>query len=462
MDPAMLANEAAFTASIGNAIYGQLIVNEPGTRDISYVLAEKLVTQDAGATFTLTLKPGLVYSDGTPLTADHIKFNWEHTADPAVASSYAANAQEITSMTAVDERTLKFSLRNPNAQFASEIYETSLNWIGKPEAIQTGLEDATAKPIGAGPFTLTEWRRQDTIVLDRNDNYFDKPRPHLDTLEIGILGDEEQRLDTVVSGGADIAQEVQPSAISQAEGQGLQVARAPLGGGVALVLNNRKAPFDDLRARRALSYALDLELIDDAVNRGTGTVPNKLFDSSSPYYSDITLHRHDQEKAQELLNELASDGIPLDFTITIYSSPAAQRMAESMQTQLSALNNINMKIRVIDNAQTGKIIAADDFQVLTSSLPETSLWNRLRGGAGNNHSGVDDPALNEALDEARRTTDDHELAAAYQDVQQRLKELVPVIFYTGIDMAAYANPDVGDLDVYGKGSLRVDQIWIQQ
>lgn len=455
----MIANEAAFTAAVGNALYGQLIVNEPGTRDITYVLAENLVTHDSGASFTLTLKPGLVFSDGTPLTADDIRYNWEHTADPSISSSYAANAREIQSLTAVDDRTLTFRLRNPNAHFATEIYETSLNWIAKPETLQAGPEEVNARPIGAGPFVLTEWRRQDTIALARNDNYVDKPRPYLDTLEISTLPDEEQRLNTVAGSGADVAQEVQFSATARAKDQGMQVQRSTLGGGVALVLNNKTAPFNDIRARKALSYALDLKLIDDAVNGGTGTIPTTLFPPDSPNHRDIPLHHHDPEKAQALLNELAAEGKPVAFTLTTYSSPGAQRLAQGIQTQLSTFQNVSMTVRTIDNAETGRIIAARDYQALTSSLPETSLWNRLRGGAANNLAGVDDPELNAALDESRRASDPTKLAAAYEAVQLRLTELTPVIFYTGLEMVAYANADVGGLALYGKGSPRVDLLW---
>ncbi|MBB3665607.1 peptide/nickel transport system substrate-binding protein [Prauserella sediminis] len=461
LDPAMLSNEAAFTASVGNALYGQLIVNDQDTGEISYLLAQDLTSKDAGETFTLTLKEGLEYSDGSPLTADDVKFNWEHIADPAAASSYAGNAREIESLKAVDDRTLTIKLRNPNTQFASEIYETSLNWIAKPETIQAGPEEINSRPIGAGPFVLTEWRRQDAMVFSRNKSYFDKPRPYLDTLEIGMVQDEEQRLNTVVSGGADLAQETQFPAISGAEQQGLQVARTSMGGGVALVLNNDKAPFDDVRARKALSYGLDLNLINDAVNDGTGTVPNTLFPKNSPFFQDIPLHRHDPDRAQALLDELAAEGKPLDFTMTIYSSPAAQRLAQSMQTQLSALKGVTMKTRAIEIAETGQVLAAGDFDILTSSIPDTALWLRLRGEAGNNYSGVDDPQLNQALDAARRATDQDEVAAKYKTVQQRLSELTPVIFYTGLAMAAYGNTDVGGIELYGKGSPRVDMLWTQ-
>jgi peptide/nickel transport system substrate-binding protein len=461
LDPALLSNEAALSASVGNALYGQLITNNPATREVSYVLAEDLTSTDAGQTFTLKLKPGIVYSDGTPMHAEDVKFNWEHTASPATTSSYGGNAREISGMQVIDDRTLTITLRNPNAQFPAEIWETSLNWIGKPETIQAGTAQTNTHPIGAGPFTLQEWRRQDVIALVRNDRYFDKPRPYLDRLEIRVITNDDQRLNTIVSGGADLAQETQFPALARAEQQGLQVVRTPIGGGVALVLNNKKAPFDDVRARRALSYALDLDLINDAVNEGTGTVPNTLFPQGSPYFRDIPIHRHDPAQAQTLLNELAAEGKPLNFTLSIYSSPGSQRLAQSMQTQFSTLKNISMTTRVIDLAQQGQMLAARDFDSLTSSIPDSGLWIRLRGGAGNNYSGVDDPQLNAALDASRRTTDPGKIATDYEIVQQRLAEITPVIFYTGVAPAAVANSNVGGLTLYGKGAPLLDRLWIQ-
>jgi peptide/nickel transport system substrate-binding protein len=460
MDPAHLGNESAYDGALGNALYGTLLVNDPTTQETTYTMAESLVTEDAGQTFTLTLRPGLVYSDGTPLTADDVAFNWEHMKDPMLGSPYAGNAREIESAVPKDDRTLEITLSSPNTSFATQIYETSLNWIAKPETLQAGMEEINARPIGAGPFTLQEWRRQDAIILTRNDRYWDAPRPYLDRLEIRPIREEEQRLNTVISDGADVSQTSAFTSVAQAEQQGLQAARVPIGGGVALVLNNERAPFNDVRARKALSLALDLELIDDSVNEGTGTIPTHLVPPESPYYRDIPLHHHDPQQAQTLLDELAAEGKPLEFALTIYSSPISQRLAQSMQTQLSTLRNITMTTRVIDAAENGPIVNARDFDIITSSIPATGLWIRLRGGAGNNYSGVDDPELNQALDESMRAADTGEIAEHYEVVQRRLSDLTPVIFYTGISLSAYANTDVGGLDLYGKGSLLPEKLWI--
>ncbi|MBB3665602.1 peptide/nickel transport system substrate-binding protein [Prauserella sediminis] len=461
LDPALLSNDVNYTAAVGNALYGQLIVNDPETGELTHVLAESLETSDAGATFTLTLKPDLVHSDGTPFTAEDVKFNWERMADPATGSPYAGNAREIDELTVTDDRTLKIALRNPNAQFSTEIVETALNWIAKPDTLRKGAEEVNDRPIGAGPFTLTEWRRQDVIALERNDNYFDQPRPYLDALEIRMIADEEQRLDTVLNDGADLAQEAQSPAIARATDSGMQVARSDIGGGIAIVFNTQQAPFDDVRARQAINHALDLELVDDAVNQGTGVVPTHLFPKESPYYKDIPLHTTDKSRAQTLLDELAAEGTPLTFSLTVYSSPSAQRMAQSVQTQLGDLRNLTLKIRTIEHAEIGGIFASRDFEAITSSVPANGLWIRLRGGAGNNYSGIDDPEMNRALDASRRTNDDAELTEHYEVVQRRLAELSPIVYFQGLAQTLYAREDVGGIAVYGRGSPRVDQIWLQ-
>lgn len=465
LDPAVIANSWANSPVVGNALYGQLMIDDPTTGEVQYRIATDFTSDDGGKTFTLKLRDDVKFSDGTPLTANDVKATWEHAKDPATASVDFPQATQIDKLTVVDDTTLKVELVNPTPKFANSILQTGLNWIASAPSIAAGSKAMDAKPIGAGPYTLEKFARQDVIVLVRNDGYYGE-RPHLDKLEVRVANDPDQRYNTLQSGGADLAMEGQALNIAKAKDAGLQQNVLDFGGGSTFSMNNTKAPFDDVRARQALAAAIDLDQIDDAVNQGKGVLPTTLFGKTSPFYDDLPLITKDPAKAQKLLDELAADGKPLSFTLSVFPGSGVA-LGNSVQTQLSTLKNIKVEVKTIDIANYGTIMATKDYDVITNSItfgvePEPRLWAGLHGGSGGNFSGVDDQQLNEALDAGRNSTDDAGRKAAYDAVQKRLVEIVPVIFFSSSVLGYIANPDVGGAQQYGLGSLLPETLWIKK
>ncbi len=464
LDPALIANSWANSPVLGNSLYGTLMIDNQESGDIEFKLAEDFSTADAGKTFTLTLRDGVTFSDGTPFNADAVKFGWDRIKDPATASPDRPQAALIESSRVVDARTLEVTLVEPVPSFANAVLQTSMNWIASPAALQGGQQSIDTNPIGAGPFTLEQWSRQDVIKLTRNDKFYDAPLPYLDKLEIRAINDADQRYNTLVSGGADLSLEGIWSNIAKAKNAGLQNAVLPTGGGTTLVLNSTRAPFDDVRARKAFAIALDLDGINNAVYDGTAELPRTLFDESSPFYKDIPLAEQDRVEAQRLLDELAAEGKPLEFTLSMY--PTGRVLGEAIQTQLSTLKNIKVNVRIIDFAQVGQILGQMDYDVIANAVvfgdPEPRLWFGLHGDSAGNYSGVKDPQMDSALDTARVSQDESVRAAAYEIVQQRLVELNPVIFYTRSAPGVVANGNVGGIQQYGMGSVLPENLWIEK
>ncbi|MFF0817224.1 ABC transporter substrate-binding protein [Rhodococcus sp. NPDC003318] len=463
LDPALIANSWANSPVLGNALYGTLMTDKPNSSDIEYKLAEDFSTADGGKTFTLTLRNGVQFSDGTPFNAEAVKFGWDHIKDPATASADRTQAALVESSRVVDDRTLEVTLVEPVPNFANAILQTGMNWIASPASLQGGQQSIDSNPIGAGPYTLEQWSRQDVIKLTRNAKYYDAPRPYLDKLEIRAIGDADQRYNTLVSGGADLSLEGNWKNIEKANSAGLQNSVVPLGGGTSLVLNTTRAPFDDVRARKAFAIALDLEGINNAVYDGAAELPTTLFDESSPFYKDIPLAEQDRAEAQRLLDELAAEGKPLNFTMSLY--PATKAVGEAIQTQLSTFKNITVNVRTVDVAQVGQIMGQKDYDTLVSTVafadPEPRLWFSFHSASSGNTSGIKDAELDAALEKGRTSTDVAERTAAYETVQKRLVELNPVIFYTRAAPGVIANGNVGGIQQYGMGSVLPETLWIQ-
>ncbi|MGW0246249.1 ABC transporter substrate-binding protein [Nocardia goodfellowii] len=467
LDPAVLANQWVINAVLGNALYGTLMINNPESGKVDYTMAQEFVTTDGGATFTLRLRPGLKFSDGTPLDAAAVKYNWDRHRDPATGSSYLEDASMIAATDVVDPVTLKVTMRSPAPHLAYSIVESSMNWIASPTALAAGREAFDKTPVGAGPFTLVRWARQDVLELAKNPSYWDAPKPHLDRILLRTTDDTTQRYNTLTTGGADVIIDSNWANQTRLKEQGFPAEVSPLHGGQHLTMNMRRAPFDDVRARRAVSAALDLEAINATVYNGYGELPTTLFRESSPFYEkELALKETNRQTAQRLFNELAAEGKPVSFTFTATPQTENKRLAESVQAQLSAFDNVEVEVEVIDIADLLRLRQTNDFDMMAGSAhfddPEPRLWTAFHGTSKRNTAGVDDPALNAALDIGRTATDPVVRKAAYRTVQERLIELVPAVFYIRTVASAATGRNVGGLTMYSAGSVRPEELWIAE
>ncbi|TKG70826.1 ABC transporter substrate-binding protein [Prauserella endophytica] len=465
LDPAALSNEYVLTAFLGNALYGTLMVNDPKTGKIEHTMAEGFATTDGGATFELSLRPGLRFSDGSPLDAAAVKVNWDRLKDPATGSSYVHEASMIASTAVLDTTTLRVTMAEPVPNYAQAVVTSSLNWIASPKALRAGQRAFDEKPVGAGPFTLESWARQDAIELVRNPGYWDAPKPYLDRLTLRTSSDGSQRLNTVVSGGADVAIETNWGNLAKAREAGLNTQLVPLNGGITVAMNTRRAPFDDVRARRAVAAALDPRAMGVSVYNGENLAAPTLFTDSSPFHTDLPLARTDKAEAQRLFDELAAEGKPVSFTFTSGPTTEIRAIAENVQAQLSAFDNVHVEVKVVDITKVLALRSTYDFDMLVGSAyfadPETRLWTAFHGDSRRNLAGIDDDRLDAGLQRGRTATSTGERKAAYEEVQKRLIELVPAIFVSRPAPSVITGSNVGGVVQYGHGSLLPEELWIQ-
>jgi peptide/nickel transport system substrate-binding protein len=464
LDPATLGNVWATQAMLGNALYGTLMVNNPETLDIEYKMAEDFSTTDGGATYTMKLRPGLEFTDGTPLDAEAVKFNWDRVRDPKLGSGASKVSPQIAETAVVDATTLQVTMVAPNSHFDQAVVTSALNWIASPTALQKSRAEFDAAPVGAGPFTLTNWSRQNQMTLSKNPGYWDAPKPYLDSLTFRFVSDTAQRFNAVVSGSADISAESNPKSIEDAAAQNLKTDVVQTGGGQYLAMNTRRAPFDDPRARKAVSLALDLDALNTVVYNGTGQVPDTLFPEVSPFYNDIALRAGNSEEAQALFDELAAEGKPVDFDFTSYSSTENKMAAEGVQAQLSAYDNVEVGVKNVDSTAIQSVVGQRDFQMVVTSAnildPDTELWVSFHSKSSGNMTGISDPQLDAALDAGRVGTTEDERKKAYDTVQERLAEVVPGAFYIRSTPAVMARQNVQGIQLYGLGSPLPEELWL--
>ncbi|WP_244865584.1 ABC transporter substrate-binding protein [Rhodococcus sp. B50] len=464
LDPAALSNTWAHQPVLGNALYGELMITNNDTFDVEYRMATDFSTEDNGKTFTLTLRPDLKFSDGTPLDAAAVKFNWDRLKDPALASTTIRQAVQIESTEVVDPATLRVTMVEPNPQFAQAIVAGALNWIASPAALEQGQQAFDENPIGAGPFTLVSWTRQDAVELEKNESYWDAPKPYLDRLTIRTVADYNQRINAASTGAADLSMESSWTSLNRAEGAGLATQVTETGGGQFVAMNFRRAPFDDERARRAVSLAVDLDALNTVVYNGEGEVPHTLFPESSPYYSDIKLSETNAEEAQKLFDELAAEGKPVSFTYLSYPTTESRSLGEAIQAQLAAFDNVDMKVEVLDFPTLTARNGARDFDMVISSSitqdPDFPLSIAFDSTSTGNFTGVNDPELDAALERGRFGATVEERKEAYDVVQQRLADQVVGLWYVRATPSVAYSKDLQGVQLYTLGSPIPAEFWL--
>jgi peptide/nickel transport system substrate-binding protein len=461
LDPAVLGTlTPSGDANRMSAIYGTLFWTDAAMGKVSPDLGESLTTED-GRTWTMRLRPGLKFSDGTPLDAEAVKFNYERHADPATHSTQQAAAEGLT-MTVRDPRTLEITLPEANRQFDRTIAK-NLTFIASPAAIRKYGKDYTSHPVGAGPYMLKDWARGDHMTLVRNPHYWQSGRPYVKELVIKPIADPVQRINTVASGQAQIAVPGSELAFKKrARKQGLAVTDAVSGGGPMLTFNTRSGSFSDVRARKAVAYALDTGDMVKVIDSGSAA-PKGLLAENSPYFAAAPAPGGDRARAQGLLDEIAADGAPLKFTLTVPASGFFRKSAEYVQSRLSGLRNITVKVDVADNATfTQRVFRDRDFMasvlIVAVSDPEPDLYNLLHSGGLTNQMGYRSEDMDRALEKGRSAADEAARKTAYADMQRLVAEDVPVYPFRNQNAYTVHGTSVTGITLHGEGAMLFDRI----
>lgn len=464
LDPAFLFNlTPSGDANRMAALYGVLFWSDAKTGKVSPDIGKSLTPDATGATWTLVLQPGVVFTDGTPLDAAAVKFNYDRIQNKATASPLAgllAGAQ----VTVVDKTTLTIALAAPNLQF-DKVLSTSLTHIASPKAIAEHPTDYAHHPVGAGPFMIGSWVKGDHMKLVRNPSYFAKELPWLDSVTFRVIRDPAQRINAVLTGQAQAT--VPGSDLSYAKSavrSGLQVTSAPAGGGPMIMFNLKTAPFNDLRARRGVQLALDVQDMASVIDPGS-SAPLSLYGPTSPFYparpAPVAQNR---EAAQKLFDELAAEGKPVNFRITLTASGFFKSIAEYLQSRLSQFRNVTVSIDIVDNATLDKRVFRDrnyqlSAQIVPVADPEPNLYKLLRTNGQTNHMGYSNPKVDAALEAGRGSTDAAVRTAAYATLDTLVATDVPVILIRNQESYTVHAPSLKGLTLHGDGSLLFDRLW---
>ena len=298
-------------------LYAGLVRNDPnGEAKVVPSLAEKWDVSKDGMTYTFHLRPGIKFSDGSPITAEDVAWNLEQFANPEVNISLPSLGEGIKKVSAPNKTTVVVELEYPVAAFLYNIAVFPAFIVPKAKVEAEG-EAFWKHPISSGPFVMKEFSSGSHITFEANPYYFEKGKPYLKTMRWNFVPNSNTRVLDLKSGEAQIADGVPFAQVSQLQGESnLSIQQVELPQEVLMVTNTKIKALNDVHVRRALSLAINREQLNEAVFRGTGTVPNSVIQNFELDASDqeVPTFEYNLEKAKE---EMAKSKFAKGFSVTL-------------------------------------------------------------------------------------------------------------------------------------------------
>jgi peptide/nickel transport system substrate-binding protein len=418
-----------------DAIYGFLVYVDVNSNVVGG-MAESFTSTDA-ITWTLKLRDGLKFSDGTPYDAEAVKFNWERAADPATAAPTQAFVSSwVKGIKVIDARTLTVTLPSANGNFAAQIAELA-PFIASPTMLKAAATKSDIKPVGAGAFLLDSWNQGISMTMKRNPGYWDQPRPYLDTLKFAIIPETNARIATVVQGGATMMAGYLYQFGSNASAPGVGTVQVPIRGIYRGHFNQAAGLFTDPRARRVIYQGVDRARLMKAYTQvDSYKATTSYFNSKSPYFDAASpLPGFDPAKTQALIDELAAAGKPFSFKIVTYPNSDLKRLASYMQQVMSSYSGVKVEIVEVDQSLLGERCKATadalciDGGVMASNRIEPNISSIMRTNGPFNMGQYKNPKLDALLDQANSTVDVAVIKKAYGDVQKIIAEDLPIFIF---------------------------------
>ncbi|MEU0936243.1 ABC transporter substrate-binding protein [Embleya sp. NPDC005971] len=462
LDPFSASNYAVAYGNLLSAIYDPLLWTDPVTGTVKPHLAQSFTPDNAARVWSLVLRPGVLFSDGTPFDAAAVKANWQIHADPSSGSGYTVGATNLK-LTVKSPLLLTVELPSPNANFDQTVanslaYVASPRTLGDPSSLRT-------RPVGAGPFVLAERSAGKSLTLRKNPRYWQPGRPYLDEIDVRVTPRATNVADAIAADRLDLAAISDPLSGKVAQDEHLGLVRLNLNGGLMIVFNTRRPPFDDPAARRAVVNSLDSQEMNRLLYDNAGTPARGVFDATTELANiQLSAAENQPEQARAAFLKLTAGGTrPFTFTHMVAGAPgSANRTALYVQGRVQQYPNVHMKIDPVDTATLIRRLVAGDFDMAVSGLwmndPEPVLYDFLRPGSPTNVSGYSNPEVVDAMTRARLATAPGVRREAYTHVQLQLNKDLPFWVYQEAANAVAFAPRVTGVQAYNDGVVLFDRL----
>ena len=388
--------------------------------DLTPAIAESYTVSEDHKTYTFTLREGVKFHNGDTVTAEDVVYSINRCAAATETGIVQVEAfSVIEAVEAVDERTVTITISEPSNEFIS--YLTTA-------VLPADYTEQDTAPVGTGPFRFVSRTAQDSIVLERFEDYWGTPA-QLDKVTLKIIENADSLMMSLQSGAIDLCSHLTSTQVDQL-GDGFTVAEGTMNLVQALYLNNAAAPFDDVRVRRALSYAVDKQGIIDLAFDGYGSpIGSSMYPAFGKYFDeDLTdYYEYNPEKAKELLAQAGyPDGFEMTITVPSNYKPHMDT-AEVLVQQLAAVGVTATILPVeweswVSDTYTGRQFQSTVVGVDAANMTARALLERFTSTYGSNFINYNSANYDALFQQALATYDDAEQTALYKAMERDLTE----------------------------------------
>ncbi len=452
LDPAHATDGLSLT--IGQEIFANLVRFKPGTFELTPDAAKSWKVSPDAKTWTFTLRPDQKFTDGTPLDAAAVKFNfdrWRDTKDPNRGNfpyGYYADMfggfddkSTIVGVDAPSAATVVIRLKHPFTPLLRDLAMPSFA-IGSPTAIKASGQAFEQSPVGSGPYKLAEWVHDDHITLVANDDWYGSPKPAYKTVIIRDIPDQSTSVLSMQKGDIDMLIDPRPDdAKTLAAQPGIKLYHPASNNNSYIAMNVEKKPFDNVLVRRAVGYAIDeAALVKSFYAEGATVADNWTPVGMLGENPAVKAYPHDPAKARALL---AQAGLTHFSTELYYPTsprpymPEPGRIAEAIQANLKEVGidvtlapfEFGVFLTKVRNGEhpmcligwTGDNGDPDNF--LYTLLDQDST---IKGDA-QNYSFWRDPKFHALMLAGQEAVDESKRAQIYRDANAMVHDQAPAI-----------------------------------
>jgi len=436
-------------------IWDGLFTYDPETLETVPELCEKYEVSDDGLTYTFYIKKGVKFHSGKELTAEDFVYSWTRVALKDTASYLAyhlssiegyeacqdGSSTELTGVKALDDYTLQVTLQYPYADFINTLGHVVFYPVNK-ESIEAAGDKAGEMPDGTGPFKFVSWAHDQSIELERNEDYYGQ-KAYLDGVKYVIIPEQETAFLEFQAGNLEFTEiPIGQRAATEADPNLKDgVIIHPILGLYYYGMNLQAEPFkDNLALREAIIYAIDRQNICDVINEGISTPATGFVPPGIPGFQENAMeYTYDPEMAKQKLEEAGypnGDGLPV-LNLGFNTGSGHEKIAEAIQADLAEIG-ITMEIEgfewgtMLEKAKSGEIIFYRLGWLADYPTMDNFLYPLFYSKSSDNYSDYNNPEVDKLLVEARSTIDEDERIAKYREVEKMILKdaaFAPIYFY---------------------------------
>ena len=414
-----------------------------------------------GKTWTIHLRQGVLFHDGTPFNADSVVGHWQRILNPENRFRGRLALKPIMSVEKAGEFKVQFNLKHPWKPFPDMLCagNTMAALIPSPRAVVDGTQNIS--PVGTGPFVFASWKKQDRISVTKNLKYWQPGKPYLDEIVIHIIPDAQARNAALTTGQVEMIFTDRPAQVMKLQADQNFTTLVGEGTGIgALVINTRKPPLDDVRVRRALAHAWDQRKYIKMVFKDIVPFATHWYGGESGC-NDVAYRHPDLAKAKALMQDYRK---PVEIE---YIHSATQRGIESGLVVQQLFKPIGIKVNTVplnwgaiskrmfernfDLASWG-IPSMDDMGVATQLIFQSkSPWNL---------SGYSNETVDALLIKQASSVDQDIREKIWCDVARHVNQDAPVLFFCGRRYYLFAALNVRGLTPPHNQNIRISNAWL--